>query len=131
MSAEYLSDTVTIIRYFSKAGRIGKKAKEILNGAEKGDYRIYISVITIVEIMYLSQKRRIRINLKDTIDLIGESANYSIVDLTPEIVMTSENVPFPELLDRLIMSTAKHLALPMLTCDKKIREAGIIETIWN
>ena len=45
MSAEYLADTVTIIRYFSKAGRIGKKAKEILNGAMNLKFRMFVRSI--------------------------------------------------------------------------------------
>ena len=40
---DYLADTVTIIRQFSKSGTIGKEARNILAGADKGKHRIYIS----------------------------------------------------------------------------------------
>lgn len=128
---EYLADTVTIIRHFSKVGKIGGRAKAILKDAEQGVHIIHISVISIVEIMYLSQKNRIKINLKETLDIINESANYSIADLTPQIVAISENIIFSELHDRLIIATAKHIDIPLLTSDKRIREKKIVETIWE
>lgn len=127
---EYLADTVTVIRHLSKAGKIGKRAKSILRETEQGNNHIYISVISIVEIMYLSQKERIKINLKETLTLINQSLNYSIVNLTPQIVVVSNDIIFPELLDRLIIATAKHMAIPLITSDKKIQQKKIIETIW-
>ena len=50
---EYLADTVAIIRHFARTGVIGKKAKQILRDADAGKNTIYVSVISIVEIMYL------------------------------------------------------------------------------
>jgi hypothetical protein len=35
---DYLADTVTIIRHFSKVGRIGRKASSILEGVEEGGH---------------------------------------------------------------------------------------------
>ncbi|MDO9567643.1 MAG: DUF3606 domain-containing protein [Candidatus Desulfaltia sp.] len=35
---DYLADTVTVIRHFSGVGRIGRKAKTILEGVEEGDH---------------------------------------------------------------------------------------------
>lgn len=127
----YLADTVTIIRHFSETGRIGRKAKTILDAAEQGKHHIYISVVSMVEIMYLSEKKRIRIDLAETQAMIGNSTNYSVVDLTPDIVVHAGNVQFPELHDRLIIATADYLKIPILTSDKKIREIGSVEAIWD
>jgi len=128
----YLADTVTVIRHFSETGNIGKKAKAILDAADQGKHHIYISVISIVEIMYLSEKRRIRIDLADTLRMISSSINYSIADLTPDIVVLAQNIKFPELHDRLIIATADYLKMPILTSDKRIREEiDMVETIWD
>lgn len=126
---EYLADTVTIIRHFSGAGSIGKRVISILDDTERGKNYLYISVISIVEIMYLSEKRRIKINLAETLNIINNSANYSIVDLTPDIVMIAKNIEFSELHDRLIMATAKFLEIPILTSDKEICKIDGIKTI--
>ncbi|MBI5675483.1 MAG: PIN domain-containing protein [Nitrospirae bacterium] len=128
---KYLADTVTIIRHFAKTGKIGRKAKGILDDAEVGKHHIFISVISLVEIMYLSQKMRIKINLKETLKIINSSANYSIVDLTPQIVMIAEETGFPELFDRLILATARHLGVPMLTPDEDLQKTAGVKIIWQ
>jgi len=127
----YLADTVTVIRHLAKTGDIGKKAKAILNDAEQGKNHILISVISIVEIMYLAEKNRISLNLLETLEIINESANYSLVDLTPDIVILAGQINFPELHDRLIMATAKYVGIPMLTGDKEIKKSNLVETIWD
>jgi len=128
---EYLADTVTVIRHFSRIGKIGKRAHEILNNVKQGVHHIHISVVSIVEIMYLSHKKRIDISLSETIQIINNSVNYSIVDLTPQIVVMAEHIKIPDLHDRLIIATAKHLGIPMLTSDKKIQRMHVVETIWD
>lgn len=112
---EYLADTVTIIRHFAKTGKIGQKAKVILDDAEKGKHHIFVTVISLVEIMYLSQKMRIKISLKETLEIINNSSNYSIVNLNSQIVTIAETMKVTELFDRLIVSAAKYLGVPILT----------------
>lgn len=43
---KYLADTVTIIRHFSKTGKVGKNARSLLKGADKGQHHIFISVLS-------------------------------------------------------------------------------------
>ena len=71
------------------------------------------------------------INLGESLDIIGDSANYSIVDLTTEIVKFAENIDFPEIFDRLIISTARYLGVPILTSDRAIRSSGFVEAVWS
>ena len=88
---QYLLDTVTIIRHFTEIGKLGQKAQEILNGAEN---TFLISVVSLMEILYLSEKRRIDIDLRETLNGIELSSLYSIVDLTPDILKTATNLFF-------------------------------------
>ena len=128
---DYLADTVTIIRHFSGTGRIGRKARTILEGVEEGDHHLFLSTVSLVEILYLSDKKRIMINLGESLDIIDDSANYSIVDLTTEIVKFAEKIEFPEIFDRLIISTARYLGVPILTSDRAIRSCGFVEAVWS
>ncbi|RKY77190.1 hypothetical protein DRQ07_09080, partial [candidate division KSB1 bacterium] len=112
----YLLDTVTIIRHFSDIGNIGKKAREILNQKSNN---FMISVISLMEIMYLAEKNRIDINLMQVLEKIESSSLYSIVDLTPEILIVAEKTPFFELHDRLILSTARLFEIPVISSDKR------------
>jgi len=128
---QYLADTVTLVRHLSKAGKIGKLAKRILEEADKGRHQIFISVISLVEVLYLSEKRRIPIKLDDVLDSITYSQNYSIIDLTPEIVKTASASACKELHDRLILATAKYLGVPILTSDQEITKLNEVPIIWQ
>ncbi|MBW2000602.1 MAG: hypothetical protein JRJ29_21915, partial [Deltaproteobacteria bacterium] len=79
---DYLADTVTIVRHFAGTGHIGKEARLILDGVEKGKNHLFLSSISLVEILYLAEKNRIGINLEDSLNTIEGSKNYSVVDLT-------------------------------------------------
>ncbi len=121
-------DTVTIVRHFSDIGRIGRKALKILN---EPDNDFFISVVSLMEILYLSEKHRIEIDLAETLNKIESSSLYSVVDLTPEILKIAEKTPFKELHDRLILSTAKWLEIPIISSDEEFDKVEGIEVIWN
>jgi PIN domain nuclease of toxin-antitoxin system len=125
---QYLLDTVTIVRHFTDTGNIGKKANEILNQC---DNHFIISVVSLMEIMYLSEKHRINIDLTETLKRIESSSLYSIVDLTPEILKVAETTIFIELHDRLILSTAKWLEIPIISSDERFGEVEGIKVIWK
>ncbi len=125
---QYLLDTVTVIRHFSDSGKIGKKAKKILNSSQN---LFFISVISLMEILYLSEKRRININLRETLYKIEQSSLYTIIDLTPDILKEAEGLNFPDLHDRLILSSAKWLGIPIISSDKQFRKLKTIEVVWD
>jgi PIN domain nuclease of toxin-antitoxin system len=131
MQQQFLLDTVTIVRYFSGQGKIGKKAALMLETLEETDNSLLISVISLMEIMYLAEKNRININLQETLDMIESSAKYSIIDLTPKILTIAETINFYELHDRLILATAKWLEIKIISSDSKFSQVEGIEVIWN
>ena len=85
----------------------------------------------MVEILYLSEKRRIKINLKEALDVVQGSSNYTLVDLNSRILQTAEQINFPEIFDRLILATAQYLKVPLITSDRKIRAGNLVESIWT
>ena len=127
----YLADTVAIVRHFSEAGRIGRAAKAVLEGIERGEDYLFLSSISLVEILYLSEKNRIGIDLENTLRRMKGSRNYSVVDLVPDIISLAERIRYPEIFDRLIISTARYLNIPLITSDQRIKESGFVETIWS
>ena len=62
------------------------------------------------------------VTVTETLNRIQESTIYSIVNLTPEILEVAEITPFKELHDRLILSTAKWLEIPIISSDKEFNE---------
>ena len=57
---QYLIDTVVLIRHFTGKGKIGVEASIILNNIEDNDDSLIISIISLMEIMYLAEKTELR-----------------------------------------------------------------------
>ncbi|MCX6148663.1 MAG: PIN domain-containing protein [Candidatus Kapabacteria bacterium] len=126
----FLLDTVAIIRYFSGKGKIGKNAKNIFENFENSDDKFVISVISLMEIMYLSEKKRIDIDFEGTISLIKNSSKYQIIDLNVEILRTT-TIDFYELHDRMLIATAIWLDIPIITNDSLISQIKELQVIWE
>jgi PIN domain nuclease of toxin-antitoxin system len=127
---QYLLDTVTIVRHFTGQGKIGLQAGHILNNIEKRDNLLVISVISLMEIMYLSEKNRIFINLNETLEKIEYSSKYAVINLSPDILRVAEKIEFRELHDRLILATAKWLDISVISSDKEFENVHGINVIW-
>jgi predicted nucleic acid-binding protein len=78
---EYVANTVAIVRYFAKKGRIPSRALRILRDANDGKHTIAISVMSLIEILYRSERRRISIDLDRLRTELDEQSNYRIIDL--------------------------------------------------
>ena len=100
---QYLLDTVTLIRHFTDEGKIGKEASLILSTIKGKENSFVISIISLMEIMYLAEKNRININLSETLNIIKSSYQYSIINLTPEILNVAQTLNFYELHDMKVL----------------------------
>ncbi|HOO72741.1 MAG TPA: PIN domain-containing protein [Spirochaetota bacterium] len=103
---KYLLDTVIVIRHFAATGKIGIKAKEILENTDNGVDTFYISAISLMEILYLSEKNRIPVDLEKAITEINTSSFYTIIPLNTEIIIKAQEITNFELHDRMILATA-------------------------
>jgi len=128
---QYLADTVAIIRHFANVGKIGKVAKLILQDADSGKNTILISIISIVEILYLSERNKIPLDFEDLRRKLLPLDNYRIVDLDFDIVEIAKTVQGLELHDRLIVSTSLSLNVPILTSDQIIKDSNQVDVIWK
>lgn len=125
----YLLDTVALIRHFLNSKNIDESAKRILDFEE--NHYFHISIISLMEVMYLSEKRRILIDLDQTLEEIYKRSNFEIIDLNDEIIKTAKNIKFPDIHDRLILATAKYQGIPVISSDSKFSEVAGINVIWK
>jgi predicted nucleic acid-binding protein len=110
---------------------LGQRARHIFQGADAGEHRSYISGITLMEILYLSEARRIDLNLHDVTAVIAASSNYLIYPVDAQVVAAAAEIDdIRELHDRIIAGTAKHLAVSILTSDQILARSKHISTIW-
>jgi predicted nucleic acid-binding protein len=85
-----------------------------------------------MEILYLSERRRISISLENLDNLLAQSANYMVVPIGFEVVKAAAGIDdVPELHDRLIAGTAAWLGVPILTNDPVLTDSQHVETVWN
>jgi predicted nucleic acid-binding protein len=128
---QYLLDTVVLVRHFVGRGKIGVRASRILDGIEKSHDQLMISVISLMEVMYLSERNRIEISLRETLDHIESSSKYTVVDLNADVLRVAETISFYELHDRLILATGKWLQIPVISSDREFGQIEGIEVVWE
>ncbi len=128
---KYLADTVAVVRHLCQHPALGPQAREILRAADAGEHRIFISAITLMELLYLSEAKRVRLQLDGLIGIVSSSANYKIIPVDSEVVLAAAGIDdVPELHDRVIVGTAKWLDVPILTSDRVISRSKHVQTIW-
>jgi len=128
--ADYVADTMAIISHFAQR-RLSETARQILRDADGDLHRIYFSAVTLMEILYLSEARRISLSPAELMKRISESSNYIPLPLTAEIVLTASTIDdVREMHDRLIAATAKHYNYPLLTNDPILLKSKHITTVW-
>ncbi len=127
----YLVDTVALVRHFTGNPNIGRQAKTVFREIETNEDTIIVSVVSLMEILYLSEKGRINVDLSNTLERIRSSSIYEIMNLTPDILLVAKTVEFYELHDRLILATAKYLDIPVISSDRQFTEIADIRIIWD
>ena len=91
---------------------------------------IYVSSISLVEMIYLIEKKRLP--AKDWLNLIralrSPTSSFELVPINLAVVRAMRRISrseVPDMPDRIIAATAFHLNLPLVTRDAKIRAAKL------
>lgn len=127
----YLADTVTLIHYLRNRPKLGASALSILEATDKGHHTVFLSAITLMEILYLAESNRITLSLSDFLEVIRKSDNYKIIPVDEHVVQTALSInDVPELHDRIIVATAVYLNVPILTPDHIISTSAHVRAVW-
>lgn len=132
--ADIIVDTHVVIWYFADPTQFSKPAETAIDNAEVGG-TIFVSSITIVELIYLAEKNKIPPDVLDLLrDALDDSTTaFRLIEVSREIADEVENIPrstVPDMPDQIIAATALHLNLPLVTKDHKIQAVTSIQTIW-
>ena len=127
----FVSDTHALLWWFTDSPRISSKVSEIFEKCEKGENIIFIPTIVIAESLSIFEKKRISFNFKNLFKKIDTSDNFVVIALDYHILRKMVALKeIPELHDKIIVSTAKYLKVPLITKDKTLQNFHSIKTIW-
>ncbi len=127
----FVADTHALLWWFIDSPKISSKASEIFKKGEKGECVIFIPSIVIAEALSIFDKKRISFDFKKLFKKINASENFVLIALDYHILQKMFDLKeIPELHDKIIVSTAKYLNLPIITKDKHLQSIKSIITVW-
>jgi len=127
---DYVSDTHSIVWYFTEDPRLSEAAIKAFDGTMTEGVIIVPSVV-LAEIMFISRKGRITLTFEESLRKIEECENIQIASLDVEILRIADKIQVDmEMHDRLIVATALHFGATLITRDRLIRDAQVCPTLW-
>jgi PIN domain nuclease of toxin-antitoxin system len=132
---DIVTDTHSLIWYLEDDPRLGPAANQAFEACDRGELVIYVPTICLVETVYLQEKGRIPADFNAQLDAELQTGTSGLVlaDLTAEVVDALSRVSrtdVPDMPDRIIVATALHLGLSLLSRDHKIQQANVVKTVW-
>ena len=127
---EFVTDTMGLILWFEHR-KMPVNVKSLFQSAEEGQATIHIPTIVFAELLYLSEKGRIGVDLTTANTYLKQSPHFKEYPLNLAVIQAaSEITDIPELHDRLIAATAYLLNLPLISNDPVIQTSTFVQTRW-
>jgi PIN domain nuclease of toxin-antitoxin system len=131
----YVADTHALIWHLTADVQLSATCRELFEAADRGETRIWIPGIVLVETVYLAEKARFPASLvTQMLDLVDPSTTgYAVAPLDAGVIRslaTIDRSVVPDMPDRIIAATALLLGVPLLTRDRRIRVALGAQAIW-
>jgi len=128
-----LLDTHAAIWYLVEPDRLSATAVAAIDTAYYMDAPLYISAISLIEIIYLGEKRRIsEAAATSVIGALTSGDGFSVIAVDDAVARSLATIPrnaAPDMPDRIIAATGRMLNVPIVTKDHLISTSGVA-TIW-
>lgn len=131
----YVADTQVVLWHLGGDKRLSRRARTIFHDAQEGQVQILVPSIVLVESVYVLQRKRLPANVVARVLALpdSEDAAITVYPLTAGIARECNAfgpASIPEMPDRVIAATARHLGLPLLSADPIIAESGMVAIVW-
>jgi PIN domain nuclease of toxin-antitoxin system len=132
---DYVTDTHALIWHLTKDARLSPAARAAFVEADAGASVIWIPGVVLVETVYLVEKSRFPAALiQQMLDLVDPpSENYVIVPLDAGVIRALQTIDrevVSDMPDRIVIASAKHLDLPLLSKDTAFAGVSDVTVIW-
>lgn len=129
-----VAETHAAIWYLFADPRLSPDAYTFMTAVDAGGDRIALSSITFVEVVYLSEKGRIRATTFSGLRAELDRPDPVFVEVAVDVHVAQAmsliaRSDVPDMPDRIIAATALHLQVPVISRDGKIRLSSV-RTIW-
>jgi len=128
-----LVDTHVVVWLAFDQGQLSKNARAAINEARQNGEGLAISDITLLELMTLTSKGRIRLDISLESFLREIEARFIVLPISGRACVRALGLPatYPkDPADRIIGATALVEGLSLLTADREIRRSRALHTIW-
>jgi PIN domain nuclease of toxin-antitoxin system len=127
-------DPHTVLWYLEYSKELSTVARTTIEEAIRDARDVHVSAISLVETVYLVERRRLTTNALDRLRsaLTDPNSGLLIAPVDRGVADALPSIPrdvVPDMPDRIIAATALHLGLPLVTRDRRLQAAGI-QTIW-
>jgi len=114
----YVTDTHSMVWYLLEDPRLSKKVLEIFEESANKSI-IFIPTIVLAEMMFISEKGKVKISFKETLEEIENCEKFEIISLDLYIIRMASKLEYDlEMHNRLIVATALYFDTPLLTSDE-------------
>jgi PIN domain nuclease of toxin-antitoxin system len=134
-AASLVLDTHALLWHLADSPSISSTAKAAIASADDAGFPLYVSAMSLVEIRYLVEKGALHETAEADVlhQLQSDASPLSVFPVDTGVAATLPRVPRRVLgdpSDRLIVSTAMVLEVPLVTVDRDIHAAGLVPTVW-
>lgn len=127
----FVTDTHALVWWFVDSPRLSQKVREVFEQCENGEHTIFVPSIVIAEALSIFDNKRVSFDFKKLFNMIEESENFVMIPLDYPILLKMVDLKdIPELHDKIIVSTALYLDLPVITKDRTLIKLSPVNTIW-
>ncbi len=127
---DFVTDTHSLVWYFTEDPRLSKKALKAFEGTIK-EGTVVVPAVVLAEIMYIAKRGKIALTFKETLKKIEEYENFGIASLDIDILKTADRIETDmEMHDKLIVATTLYYEAKLITRDEQIKKAGIVSVVW-
>ncbi len=129
--AVYVTDTHSLIWYLTASPRLGQAAHQAFLEVAHGEAKLIVPAIVVAELVFVVENSHAPVDIESVLRRLSANPAIEVTSLTPEVALSMRAMTaIPEMHDRLIACEAQARDAKLITRDKKILQAHVVETIW-